>query len=489
MIYAGLDVGTTNCKITIFEDYLQKDSFSLAYDSKRDETGHEIDANLVYETVLKLIGKAINKYPLLKAIGITSFGETFVLLDEDDNILFKSMLYSDPRGDKEAKLLEEIIGKERLGKITGQIGQGMFSLPKIMYIKNNYPNIFKKVNKILLMEDFVVYKLTNVRQIDYSLASRTLCFDVNKKCWSKEILDKVNIDANLFSKPVKTGTIASNIKDSLKEKLKFKNDVLIINIAHDQIANAIGANVYDYKSAVDGCGTCECITINFKDILKSNILYEDGYGIVPYVKENSNVCYCLITTGGALIKWVIDTYFNDLKDNPNIYDIFNKNVSEEVSNVLILPHFAGASTPYMDVFAKGSIINLTLATTRYEIYQASLESLCYEMKISLDILKSIGIEIDKLYVTGGGAINDTWLQMKADIFNINVYQLENLNSGTIGSAIVVGTTLKLFKDFKEGQEKLIKVKKVFTPNQSKHQKYLIKYEKYKKLYEILKEVR
>ena len=143
----------------------------------------------------------------------------------------------------------------------------------------------------------------------------------------------------------------------------------------------------------------------------------------------------------------------------------------------------------MDVFAKGSIINLTLATTRYEIYQASLESLCYEMKISLDILKSIGIEIDKLYVTGGGAINDTWLQMKADIFNINVYQLENLNSGTIGSAIVVGTTLKLFKDFKEGQEKLIKVKKVFTPNQSKHQKYLIKYEKYKKLYEILKEVR
>ena len=186
MIYAGLDVGTTNCKITIFEDYLQKDSFSLAYDSKRDETGHEIDANLVYETVLKLIGKAINKYPLLKAIGITSFGETFVLLDEDDNILFKSMLYSDPCGDKEAKLLEEIIGKERLGKITGQIGQGMFSLPKIMYIKNNYPNIFKKVNKILLMEDFVVYKLTNVRQIDYSLASRTLCFDVNKRCGQRK---------------------------------------------------------------------------------------------------------------------------------------------------------------------------------------------------------------------------------------------------------------------------------------------------------------
>ena len=488
MIYGGLDIGTTGSKLTVFDDYAQKERFYLNYPSKRDNNGHEIDANIIYETVIQLLEIAVQKYQIT-AIGITSFGETFVLLDKFDNILFPSLLYTDPRGNKEALYLERKIGKKKLGEITGQVGQGMFSLPKLMYIKKHYKSIYKNVDKVLLIEDFIVYKLTGIRQIDYSLASRTLAFDVNKREWSKEILDAAGIDENLFSKPVPIGSIAGNIKQSLKNELGLKNDIKIINISHDQIANAIGGGVLSYGTAIDGCGTCECLTMTYQDIPNDKDIYECGYGVIPYIKDNYNVSYALINTGGALVEWIINTYFSDLKGKEKCFDILNNNILNYPTNVMILPHFAGASTPYMDPFALGTITNLNLGTNRYEIYQACLESLSYEMLISINKLQKMGININEIYVSGGGAKNDAWLQIKANIFNIPIHQLENIDTGTIGSAIVVGKVIELFSSYEDGVNKLTKVKKTFYPDAFKHQEYMKIFKKYQLIYERMKKVR
>ena len=488
MIYGGLDIGTTGSKLTVFDDYAQKERFYLNYPSKRDNNGHEIDANIIYETVIQLLKIAVQKYQIT-AIGITSFGETFVLLDKFDNILFPSLLYTDPRGNKEALYLERKIGKKKLGEITGQVGQGMFSLPKLMYIKKHYKSIYKNVDKVLLIEDFIVYKLTGIRQIDYSLASRTLAFDVNKREWSKEILDAAGIDENLFSKPVPIGSIAGNIKQSLKNELGLKNDIKIINISHDQIANAIGGGVLSYGTAIDGCGTCECLTMTYQNIPNDKDIYECGYGVIPYIKDNYNVSYALINTGGALVEWIINTYFSDLKGKENCFDILNDNVLNYPTNVMILPHFAGASTPYMDPFALGTITNLNLGTNRYEIYQACLESLSYEMLISINKLQKMGININEIYASGGGAKNDAWLQIKANIFNIPIHQLENNDTGTIGSAIVVGKVIELFSSYEDGVNKLTKVKKTFYPDAFKHQEYMKIFKKYQLIYERMKKVR
>ena len=488
MIYGGLDIGTTGSKLTVFDDYAQKERFYLNYPSKRDNNGHEIDANIIYETVIQLLEIAVQKYQIT-SIGITSFGETFVLLDKFDNILFPSLLYTDPRGNKEALYLERKIGKKKLGEITGQVGQGMFSLPKLMYIKKHYKIIYKNVDKVLLIEDFIVYKLTGIRQIDYSLASRTLAFDVNKREWSKEILDAAGIDENLFSKPVPIGSIAGNIKQSLKNELGLKNDIKIINISHDQIANAIGGGVLSYGTAIDGCGTCECLTMTYQDIPNDKDIYECGYGVIPYIKDNYNVSYALINTGGALVEWIINTYFSDLKGKEKCFDILNNNILNHPTNVMILPHFAGASTPYMDPFALGTITNLNLGTNRYEIYQACLESLSYEMLISINKLKKMGININEIYASGGGAKNDAWLQIKANIFNIPIHQLENNDTGTIGSAIVVGHAIGLFSSYEDGVNKLTKVKKTFYPDVFKHQEYMKIFKKYQLMYERMKKVR
>lgn len=489
MIYAGLDIGTTGSKITIFEDTLKKDRFYLDYPSKRDANGHEIDAFLIYKTILKLIQISMQKYPALTAIGFTSFGETFVMLDKEDQILFPSMLYTDPRGEKEARYLEEKIGKEKLGKLAGQIGQGMYSLPKLMYVKKHYPEIYKKVDKVLLMEDYIIYMLTGERKIDYALASRTLGFDIHTRTWSKEIFNVAEIDSSLFSTPVPIGESSGKMKLSLCEELHLPHSLEIIHIAHDQIANALGAGVFEEGTAVDGCGTCECVTAVIHGIPQNPLIYDCGYGVTPYVRKDYHVTYALISTGGALIDWVLNTYFVELKEDPNCFTKLNEKVKETPTSVLVLPHFAGASTPYMDPHAKGAIVNLDLSTNRYEIYQATLESLCYEMKISLDLLKEAGVNIQKMFVSGGGAKNDAWLQMKANIFDIPIYQLESIDTGTLGSAIVVGTALGVFSSYQEGMEKLSKIKRVFIPNEEKHAAYMKIYPIYKKLYDAMKEMR
>ena len=137
MIYAGLDVGTTNCKITIFDNDLIIDNISLSYPSIRNKNKHVIDPLIVLNIVKKVILKASKKYSL-RGIGITSFGETCVFLDDKDNVVLPSLLYTDTRGEKESKELENLIGKDKLGQITGQIGRGMYSLSKILALRNEF---------------------------------------------------------------------------------------------------------------------------------------------------------------------------------------------------------------------------------------------------------------------------------------------------------------------------------------------------------------
>ena len=174
MFIGGLDVGTTGCKLTVYED-----NGTFIYNSYKEyevirRTGeHEIYADVIFDAVCEVIRDTASKYDL-SAIGVTTFGETFTVLDEADRVLMPSMLYTDPRGETECRLLCDVLGEEKLTYISGVKPHQMYSLPKIMWIKNNRPEIFAKVKRILLMEDYIIYKLTGKACIDYSLAARTL---------------------------------------------------------------------------------------------------------------------------------------------------------------------------------------------------------------------------------------------------------------------------------------------------------------------------
>ena len=211
MKLAGLDIGTTGSKIVVFDDSGKIADYYRSYPSLRTGDNECIDVLALKEAVFALIKQALMEHPDILGIGVTSFGEAFVMLDENDRPLFDCMLYSDPRGSKQAKWLEEKLSASFYAKTTGQKSNGMFSFPKLLYVKENHPEIFAKCKRVMLMEDYVVYLLTGVAQIDYSLAARTQCFNVFSLAYERAVFDAAGISMSLFSKPVKSGTIAGSI--------------------------------------------------------------------------------------------------------------------------------------------------------------------------------------------------------------------------------------------------------------------------------------
>lgn len=483
MNLGGLDIGTTGCKLTVYDDKGNFISNSYKeYEVTRKNGEHEIDAEVIFASVCHVI-KDTTKDHEVNAIGVTSFGETFVALDENDKALLPSMLYTDPRGEEECKELCDKIGYERLLQILGVKPHHMFSLPKVMWIKKNRPEIYAKTKRILLMEDYIVYMLCKNAVLDYALATRSMAFDVKNKCWSKEILDVAGVDESLFSSLAPSGYMAGEIRPALVEELGLKPDTKIVTGAHDQVAAAVGAGVFEVGQATDGTGTVECVTPVFSKIPESKEFFEKGYSVVPYVFENTYVTYAFSYTGGATIKW-----YRDKLSAEKDYAVLDSSIKDEPTGLLVLPHFAGAATPYMDSGSKAAILGLTLETTSADIYKALMEGVTYEMLMNLEGVKIGSIEPEKLYATGGGASSKVWLQIKADILNRPIIALDAKEAGACGTCMLVGVAVGLYKDLYEAKKYFVKEKKTYVPNPEKAKQYAKYFEAYKSVYKNVRPI-
>lgn len=494
MLIGGLDVGTSGCKLTLYNEKgcFVNNSYK-EYDITRADGTQEIDASVIFDTVCDVIKDTAQKYSDIAAIGVTTFGETFTVTDKDGNVLMPSMLYTDSRGGEEVKELTNALGEQKIIDIAGVKPHQMYSLPKLMWIKKNRPDIYKKTAHVLLMEDFIVYKLTGRTQIDYSLAARTMAFDIRKKEWSSEIFEAAGIDKSLMAEPVPTGSSAGEIKADLAEKLGLSAKTVIINGCHDQVAAAVGAGIFEVGSAVDGTGTCECITPVFDSVPASKKLYDEGYSVVPFVFDGTYVCYLLSFTGGAVLKWYRDNLAKyeaeqaKLK-NENVYAVLDSCIPDKPTDILILPHFSGAANPYMDTGSKAVIAGLTLEHTKYDIYKALMEGITYEMLNNIDHVEAAGISPEKLTATGGGAASKVWLQIKADIFNRPVTSLDALEAGSCGTCMLAAVAVGVFKDLYEAKAAFVHEKKTYYPNEERAAQYKKKYEAYKKLYSAVRPI-
>ncbi len=486
MVVGGLDVGTTGAKIALYNENGENlKVYYKEYNVKRQNGEHEIDFSDVKNGVLELLKSAVKDYKV-EALGITSFGETFAMLDKDDNVLAPSMLYTDPRGEKQVELLCEKLGEDYLTLITGVKPHPMYSIAKIMWIKDNLPDAYNNAVKVLLGEDYIVYTLTGNAQIDYSLAARTAALDIEKKCWCDEIFKAADVDASLMSKPVEAGSIAGTVKPEIKKLLGIDYDITVVNGCHDQAAGMIGSGVFETGKAMDGTGTVECIPVVLNEKPTDLKLYDGGYSVVPFI-DGKYACYALSFTGGATLKWFRDNFAElDKKDadelNQNVYANLDSRVADNPTGLLILPHFAGAATPYMDNGSKAAILGVTLETTKYDIYKALMEGTSYEMLLNFNKLKGFTGEISEIKATGGGATSNVWLQIKADILNTDIISLDCKEVGAAGTAALSGVAVGLYPDLNSAVKKMAPVRKVFSPNKENITAYAKLYENYEKLY-------
>ncbi len=492
MSVAGLDIGTTGAKITVINgDGTVVHTGYQDYPVTRVASSHEMDAGEVWSTVIVLLTQATVNVKDIDAVGITSFGESFVVTDQNGRPLLPTMLYTDPRGGEEAALLSERLTDDAVFTISGVSPHAMYTLPKLMWVKRHRPEVFASASYVFLMGDFIAFRLTGVRKIDVSLAARTMALDIRRGVWSDEIFRAAEIDVRLFSEPVPSGTVAGTILPGIAKACGLSRKTQVVLSGHDQVTAALGSGVLKPGSAANGAGTVECVTPIFSGIPENSFLQRDHYPIIPFPGKGLYCCYAFNFSGGALLKWFVERYIGEdaarnKSSGKNVYAAIEAQMQDTPTGIYVLPHFAGAATPYMDPQAKGAMVNLTLAHTTPDLYRAVLEGIVYEVRVNLERLQQSGIQVQSLRASGGCARSKSWLQIKADVLNIPIERLSNDEAGTVGGIMLTALSQGLFNTMDEAVQAMVRVTHTVEPRPEMVRVYAEHFEQYRGLYQALR---
>ena len=466
-LIAGLDVGTTGCKVTVFT--AEGENLGREYRDYpvcRAVNAQEVDAVALGESVLDCVKAAQSRFGRIEALGVTSFGEAFVLVDENGQPLRPIILCTDPRGADECQELCDKLGEKRIPSIIGVKPHSMYSLPKLMWIRKHEPEVYAKARSVMLIEDYAIYLLTGQRKTDYSCATRTMAFDVRSLGWSDEILTAADVPKSMFSEVLAPGAVAGVTADGMK----------VIAAAHDQVAAAVGAGVFEPGMAADGAGTVECVTPMYERIPEDEAFVANNYNVVPYFGKY--VAYAYSYTGGALVDWATKLL------GKGHFEL--QQGEYHPTGLLVLPHFAGAATPYMDSGSRGAAVGLSLATTPQDLYFACLEGVAYEMRLNRDRLAKSGVRYNRLVATGGGAKSKVWAQIKADVLGVPIVALETEDAGTVGCAMLAGVAIGVFRDLPEARKTMVREIGSYEPDPKRQPEYDLIYKRYEKLYEAVR---
>lgn len=488
MISLGIDIGGTGCKCAAFHEDGRE--LAIAYAEYPLASGQvnlpsDVLTSSVYQVIARCTAQLEDKQDI-SALTISSFGESFVAVDEDGVALTDILLYFGNSESEEFSQLIKKVGEEKFMKITRILPDASYSLSKMLYTKKIAP---RPVWKYLFIAGFICYRLTGKTYTDVSLACRSLLYDVENRCWSKELLKECGIEEDTLPDVLPTGGKIGTVLPDIAAQLGLPRDVLVVMGSHDQIVNALGAGVQEIGDAVDTSGTCECITPLFPAMPENLDFQRDNYACIPYLEDRGYVTYAYNISAGSVVRWYRDALAYHLKeDSRSIYDVLNETCPVEPTNLLILPFLQGmGGTPDVDASATGLISGLTTQTRLPDIYRAILEGVTYEMRYNQEKLKANGISFDRLYACGGGSKSQVWLQIKADILGCDIIPVKSEETGAMGSAILGFAAVHEISPL-DIAPRFWKYDEPIHPNKAHRDVYAHRYELYKKLRSFYKEI-
>ncbi|NLB15978.1 MAG: hypothetical protein GX827_04120 [Clostridiales bacterium] len=486
MIILGADVGSTGCKCAAYSEngrYICGSYREYPHPAGVLRIDAEILKSAVFATISETAAAARSfetQFGKISSLAVSSFGESFVALDGNMNPLAPVVMYTDGYGADEARRLASDPGTERIISRECLIPDATYSLPMMMRIIRRESKIADKVNKFLLITDYITFCLTGETVIPGSLAARTMALDIRSGKWDAELLEAAGINPSLLSIPVPDGSPVGRILKSQAEKLGLPQDTLIIAGSHDQIANALGCGVCAAGEAVNTTGSVECITPVFDKIPADPEYYHSGYVCVPFSDSGLLANYAYNYTGGTLLRWLRDN-LTEFKGDGGAYQLLDEKAAlKDITDVLVIPHFSGAGyTPDRIPSAKGAITGLTFLTDICDIYRAALEGSAFEMRYNLERLNSLGAPVHSLTAAGGGAKSPLWLQIKSDIFGLPITVSGAKEAGTLGAAMLAATkSLCIYNSFGEAAENCVRNGKTYYPTPDAQKRYGEKYARY-----------
>ena len=442
MNFLGIDIGTTSVKTAAFDESL-KQVFSSTADYTLDTHGDivEFDAES-YWTIVKAEIEKAKATCKIDALAVDTQCETLILTDKEGNPLCPAIVWLDNRATAEAEIIEAHFGHKRVYEVTGQPEiTATWPACKLLWVKRNRPDIWEKAERVFLLEDWILFKLTGKFISEKTLQSSTIYFDIHKGEWWDEMLDFIGVRHEMLPA----------LYSSAREVGEYQG-IKVVTGAIDQIAGAIGAGVVKQGIVSVMTGTTMVI------FLPSDTVPEyDEKSIVP-CHYNYDDKYCLLSwtpTAGMALKW----FRNALCENFSFAELdeMAENVNAGSDGLTFLPYLCGSTMPKYNPDARGSFTGLTAEHGRGHFVRSVMESVACMLKANLDYL---GLDIDEIRAMGGGANSPLWCQMKADMTGKRLVTLKNKETACLGSAILAGVGIGAFESV-EAAAKAIELDKVF----------------------------
>lgn len=494
MSLLGIDIGTSGCKATA----LSMEGATLAtayreYDVIRPRSGWaELDSRAVWGSVQAVIAEAAaqTRHDPIAALCVSSMGEAMTPVSAERGILGNCILGFDARGAETVARLETMDPFEFFA-ISGNVAGSIYAAPKLIWLRDNEPALFERTYKFLDWQGLVAYLLGCDPIIDYSLANRTLLFDLRAEAWSNQLLDLVGMPAAKLPTPVRSGVLLGTVARSVAEQLGLPPGVRVVAGVHDQCASALGAGVTRAGMAAYGLGTYICVTPTYDRIPAAEKMVPIKLNVEHHALPGLYVSFYYNLTGGALLKWFRDTFAQVEKaaaqaKGADVYDLLLAEMPLEPTDLMVLPHFAVTGPPYFDENPRGLIAGLTLETSRGAFIKALLEGATYYFREGMELMADADIQIDECRVTGGGAKSNAWLQLTADILGRPLARPRVTEASSLGAVILAGVGADVYGSVEEAIDQLVQVEGVFAPDPARHAQYTERFARYRELYPFVR---
>lgn len=484
MLYIGVDLGTSAVKLLLMNEKGDiKKIVSKEYPISFPHPGwSEQNPEDWFEKSMEGIKELTAECDKTQIAGISFGGQMhgLVVLDEEDQVIRPAILWNDGRTEQETDYLNEVIGKEKLSTYTANIAFAGFTAPKILWMKENEPENFAKICKIMLPKDYLAYRLSGQFCTDVSDASGMLLMDVKHKCWSKEMLEICGIKETQLPKLYESYEVVGTLRKEIAEKLMMPGSVKIIAGAGDNAAAAVGTGTVGDGMCNISLGTSGTIFIssNTFGVDEHNALHSFAHADGHY-----HLMGCMLSAASCN-KWWSEEILKT-KD----YQKEQEGITKLGENsVFYLPHLMGERSPHNDPNARAMFIGMSMDTTREEMTQAVLEGVAFGLRDSLEVARSLGIKIERTKICGGGAKSSLWKKIIANVMNLKVDVLENEEGPAMGGAILAAVGCGEYPDVETAAKRLVKVASTVEPEKELVGKYEERYRKFKNIYPVVKQL-
>lgn len=479
----ALDIGTSAVKAVLFDTAGRSVGMAQAEcELEKPAPGRvEIDPEIYWKsvqstiaTVLEVSGVAPGDIP---AIGITSQGETLIPVDRDGNVLRKALSWLDNRAVREAEAIAAAFDIDEVYRITGQqeIVPG-WTASKILWLRNHEPEVFQITAKFLLVEDYIIHKLTGRYVTDHALVPSTLYYDLTAGDWWDGMLDFLGISRAQLPELQYSGHNGIPVT----AEIGLSHETLVVTTPIDQITGAVGAGNTSPGMVAETTGTSMAISA-----CCAKLVYDPQrrVGVYRHAVPGSYVLLPWIPTAGMILRWFRD----ELGGGLSFDELANeaKQVPAGSDGLILLPHFSGAVCPQVNPFAKGVLYGLSLGHTRGHIVRAIMESVAFILKENLEMLQALGVETETVCSIGGGAQSDLWLQIKADVLNRKICAAETQEATCLGAAVLAAVGAGIYPNLDQAAKQMVRHKPFIHPDPAAAVAYAGHYEKYLELNRLL----